>query len=97
LTAPQRIIFTIHNGVKIDRKDEKGREALSQYIIRNPFSLEKIRYIEKSGTVIYRSGMSHGKSKKNFEIFGAEEFIATITQHIHDKSFRPLWHFINPL
>lgn len=80
--------FNIHNGVKIERKDEKGREALSQYIIRNPFSLEKIRYIEKSGTVIYRSGMSHGKSKKNFEIFGAEEFIATITQHIPDKSFQ---------
>jgi hypothetical protein len=80
--------FNIHNGVKIDRKDEKGRESLAQYIIRNPFSLEKIRYIEKSGTVIYRSGMCHGKSKKNFEIFDAEEFIATITQHIPDKSFQ---------
>jgi hypothetical protein len=80
--------FNIHNGVKIDRKDEKGREALAQYIIRNPFSLEKIRYIEKSGSVIYRSAMSHGKSKKNFEIFDAEEFIATITQHIPDKSFQ---------
>jgi hypothetical protein len=74
--------FNIHNGVKI------GKEALAQYIIRNPFSLEKIRYIEKSGTVIYRSGMSHGKSKKNFQIFNAEEFIATITQHIPDKSFQ---------
>lgn len=80
--------FNIHNGVKIDRKDVKGREALAQYIIRNPFSLEKIRYIEKSDTVIYRSGMSHGKSKKNFEIFDTEEFIATITQHIPDKSFQ---------
>jgi hypothetical protein len=38
--------FNIHNGVKVDRKDEEGREALAQYIIRNPFSLEKIRYIE---------------------------------------------------
>ncbi len=32
--------------------------------------------------------MSHGKCKKNFEIFDAEEFIATITQHIPDKSFQ---------
>jgi hypothetical protein len=77
--------FNIHNGVKIDRKDEKGWEALAQYIIRNPFSLEKIRYIAKTGTVIYRSAMSRGKSKKNFEIFDAEDFLATITQHIPDK------------
>lgn len=80
--------FNIHNGVKIARSDEKGREALAQYIIRNPFSQEKICYIESSGTVIYRSGMSHGKHKKNFEIFEAEEFIASITQHIPDKSFQ---------
>jgi hypothetical protein len=32
--------------------------------------------------------MSHGRNKKNFEIFAAEEFIATITQHIPDKSFQ---------
>jgi hypothetical protein len=80
--------FNIHNGVKIDRRDEKGREALAQYIIRNPFSLEKIKYISETGTVVYTSGMSHGKNKKNFEIFDAEEFIATITQHIPDKSFQ---------
>jgi hypothetical protein len=29
--------------------------------------------------------MSHGKSKKNFEIFDAEEFVAIITQHLPDK------------
>jgi hypothetical protein len=73
-------------------RNSKGKisktELVLEYIIRNPFSLEKIRYIEKSGTVIYRSGMSHGKSKKNFQIFNAEEFIATITQHIPDKSFQ---------
>jgi hypothetical protein len=32
--------------------------------------------------------MSHGKNKKNFEIFDAEEFIARITQHIPEKSFQ---------
>lgn len=80
--------FNIHNGVKIDRKNEQGREALAQYIIRNPFSLEKINYIASSGKVIYRSGMGHGKNKKNFEIFDAEEFIARITQHVPDKSFQ---------
>jgi hypothetical protein len=81
-------------------RNSKGKisktELVLEYIIRNPFSLEKIRCIEESGSVIYRSGMSHGKSKKNFQIFNAEEFIATITQHIPDKSFQLVryygWH-----
>lgn len=29
--------FNIHNGVRIDCKDEKGRETLAQYIIRSSF------------------------------------------------------------
>ena len=38
--------------------------------------------------VIYHSRMTHGKNKKNFSIFCAEEFIAAITQHIPEKSFQ---------
>ena len=34
--------FSVHNGVKVARDDEKGREALAQYIIRNTFSLERL-------------------------------------------------------
>ncbi|MBU0483224.1 MAG: transposase zinc-binding domain-containing protein [Proteobacteria bacterium] len=68
-----------------------GREALSQYIIRNTFAVSKITYNEESGTVIYRSKMQHRKSKggkKNFQVFKAEEFIVAITQHIPEKSFQ---------
>ena len=35
--------------------------------------------------------MTHRKAKggkKNFQVFGAEEFIAAITQHIPEKSFQ---------
>ncbi len=33
--------------------------------------------------------MTHGNnSKKNFEVYTAEEFIAAITQHIPEKSFQ---------
>ena len=42
----------------------------------------RVRYKEETGTAIYRSKMTHGKSRTNFRIFAAEEFIATITQHI---------------
>ena len=35
--------FSVHNKARVARDDEKGREALAQYIIRNTFSLEKIQ------------------------------------------------------
>jgi hypothetical protein len=45
--------------------------------MRNAFAKEKITYIEDTGQVLYRSDMTHGKNKKNFELLPAEEFIAT--------------------
>ncbi|WP_321532633.1 transposase [uncultured Desulfuromonas sp.] len=61
---------------------------MAQYIIRNTFSVEMIHYQQQSGQVIYKSKMTHGKNKKNFEVFSAGEFIAAITQHIPEKSFQ---------
>jgi len=43
---------------------------------------------DEAGMVVYRSKMTHGKNKKNFSIFTAEEFIAVITRHIPEKSFQ---------
>ena len=43
-------------------------------------------------TVIYRSRM-HAKTKRNFEIFSAEEFIAAITQHIPDKGLQMVRYY----
>lgn len=83
--------FSVHNGVRLARSDEAGREALAQYIIRNPFSVKKILYNTTTGTVIYRSKKTSHKSKggrKNFQVFTAAEFIAAITQHIPEKSFQ---------
>ncbi len=71
--------FSIDNSIRISRYDEKGREAVAQYILRNPFSLQKITFNDKTGTVIYRSKITHGKNKKNFNVYSAEEFIAAIT------------------
>jgi len=47
--------FSVHNEVRIQPGDTKGIENLSQYIIRNTFSLNKLSYVESTGTVIYRS------------------------------------------
>ncbi len=80
--------FNAHNKVRIKKDDEKGMENLSQYIIRNTFSLEKLRYETGDSSVIYRSKMLHGKNKRNFEVFSPLEFIASITQHIPDPYFQ---------
>ena len=47
--------FSVHNKVRIKPGDEKGIENLSQYIIRNAFSLAKLQYDEGAASVIYRS------------------------------------------
>lgn len=80
--------FNVHNEVRIKSNDEKGMENLSQYIIRNTFSLEKLKYETSDSSVIYRSKMSHGKNKRNFQVFSPLEFIAAITLHIPDPYFQ---------
>ena len=47
--------FSVHNGNPVKREARLGLERLAQYIIRNPFSEEKMLYNEKTGSVIYRS------------------------------------------
>ena len=58
-----------------------------QYIIRNPFSVDKMQPNSSGDSIIYRSGMNP-KIQRNFEVFSPCDFIARITQHIPDKSFQ---------
>ncbi len=80
--------FSVDNSVRIGRDDETGITNLAQYIIRSPFSTAKLNYNNDTSMVIYHSGMTFGKNKKNFSISSAEEFTAAITQHIPEKSFQ---------
>lgn len=73
--------FSIHNQVRIDGRDQDGREKLAQYILRAPFSQEKMRYHATSRTVIYRSKM-HRVLKRTFETFPVLDWIAAVTAHI---------------
>jgi DTW domain-containing protein YfiP len=74
--------------VRIRRSDEEGRERLSRYILRDTFSVEKLAYVEETGHIISQFKMTHGKNRKNFEVYEAKAFIAAITQHIVQKSFQ---------
>jgi hypothetical protein len=85
--------FSVHAGNQIARDDHEGQKALAEYILRNAFSEQKITYLEDTGKVLYRSAMTHGSNKKNFEIFTPEEFIAAITQHIPDKHFQMVRYY----
>ncbi len=85
--------FSVHAGNQIARDDRDGQKALAEYILRNAFSEQKITYLEDTGKVLYRSAMTHGSNKKNFEVFSAEEFIAAITQHIPDKHFQMVRYY----
>ena len=53
--------FNVHNEVRIKPNDELGMDNLSQYIVRNTFSLEKPKYELGDSSVIYRSKMTHAK------------------------------------
>ncbi len=77
--------FSVYAGNRIARDDNAGQEALAQYIMRNAFAEEKITYIEDTGQVLYRSDMTHGKNKKNFELLPAEEFIPNYALQIPKK------------
>lgn len=44
LMSLKHSVFSVHNGSKVARDDEEVKKAISQHIIRNTFSLEKLTY-----------------------------------------------------
>ena len=79
--------FNIHRSRRIAPSSREDLERLAQYIIRNPFSLDKMHPNATGESIIYRSGLNP-KIRRNFQVFEPCDFIAAITQHIPDKSFQ---------
>ncbi|MDP8274896.1 MAG: transposase [Candidatus Euphemobacter frigidus] len=79
--------FNLHRSRRVTPDEGEDRERLAQYIIRSPFSTEKMRVTDPGGSIVYRSEMNP-KIKRNFEVFSPTDFIAAITQHIPDKNFQ---------
>jgi hypothetical protein len=73
--------FSLHNAVRIGAADLDGRRGVAEYILRSPFSLEKMRYQANTGTTIYQSKM-HPVLKRNFEVFTDCDWLAALTAHI---------------
>ena len=73
--------FGLHNAVRIGATDSEGRRAVAEYILRAPFSLDKLRYQAMTGTIVYQSKM-HPVLRRNFEVFSACDWLAALTAHI---------------
>ena len=78
--------FHIHDGGEkpVAAHDSAGRKRLAEYLLRHPFSLQKITWNASTQTVIYRSKRHHN-TKRNFEIFEAPDFIAAALLHLPPK------------
>jgi hypothetical protein len=81
--APQRIHPRRRRG-PLAPDDAAGRRRPAEYLLRAPFSLEKITYNPATGSVLYRSER-HWRTRRNFEVFSAPEFIAALLVHLPPK------------
>jgi hypothetical protein len=76
--------FSVDNKVRITSDDAQGRKQLARYMIRNPFSLEKMTYKVKQGVVVYRSKL-HTTLKRNYQLMPGAEWLKLLIRHIPDK------------
>lgn len=77
--------FTLDAGAApLPAGDHAGRRRLAEYLLRAPFSLEKLTYNPVSGHVLYRSER-HWRTKRNFEVFRAHDFIAALVAQLPAK------------
>ena len=76
--------FSAHNAVRVGARDTAARRKLAQYMLRAPFSLEKMSYDPDTCTVIYRSRM-HKMLKRNFQIMPGADWLAQLCAHIPDR------------
>lgn len=82
ITAWRHTGFSVHNGVKV--RNAAGRKQLAQYMLRAPFSLEKMKYDERTGMVLYRSHL-HKSLKRNYQLMPGAQWLELLCRHIPDR------------
>ncbi|MHC4083537.1 MAG: IS91 family transposase [Planctomycetota bacterium] len=87
--------FSVHHGVRLDAGDTTGLQRLGQYLLRCPFSLQRLIKVTDQGQVLYLAEkracrrfptpasphLFNGVSR-NFQVFDPLDFIAEVTQHV---------------
>ncbi|HWT83259.1 MAG TPA: transposase, partial [Candidatus Methylomirabilis sp.] len=84
--------FNLHAGEPVPPDAKADLEDLAQYILRNPFSVEKMTLESPGDIVIYRS-RHNAKINRNFEVFTPTDFLAAITLHIPDKGAQMIRYY----
>lgn len=79
--------FSVDSSVRIPAGSTKAREALSQYIVRPPISLQKLLVDEGRDAVVYRAPYSD-YFRTDSKIFPPTAFLAEILQHLPDARNR---------
>ena len=64
--------------------DADGRKSLAGYMLRAPFSLEKMTYDAARGTVIYRSKL-HATLNRNFEVMPGVAWQELLCNHVPER------------
>ncbi|MCC6212576.1 MAG: transposase zinc-binding domain-containing protein, partial [Burkholderiales bacterium] len=77
--------FSVHNRVRVAAADAVGRKSLAGYMLRAPFSLEKMSYDAARGAVIYRSRL-HATLKRNFQAMPGVQWLELLCKHIPDRN-----------
>lgn len=72
--------FNVFCGKRISPNDDTAMENLARYIIRASFSQKRMKYLDREGTVVYRS--KDGKDQKTFP---AMEWLAAMCSHIPNR------------
>jgi len=76
--------FSVHNGVRVRAGDAEGRKQLAQYMLRAPFSLEKMTYLPQTGMVMYRSHL-HKSLKRKFQLMPGAQWLEMLCRHVPDR------------
>ena len=80
---------SVHNGVCVRASYAEGRKKLAQYMLRAPFSLEKMTYLPETGMVMYRSRMHKGVIR-DFQLMPGAQWLEMLCCDIPDRFERLL-------
>ena len=91
--------FGVNFAVRLGAHDLAGRERLAQYMLRCPFSLDRMIRVTDQGKVLYLAEKKTprrfpkpaspdllGHVARTFQVFDPLDFIAQLTQHIPDTA-----------
>ncbi len=98
--------FSVDHSVRLETGDTQGLERLAQYMVRCPFSVERVISVNEKGQVVYRAEKGEPFRyplfgdpnqpvgvRRPFEVFEPLDFLAEITPHIPDPGMQLVRYF----